>query len=221
MCGHGRFVAMIAIGLIGVLGANARVEAQDSAPPLSTADPNAPSSQTPPANDPAPAPATPQTTQPAAPTEPAPEAPSEAPAAAPTPSPAPPQAVTRPPASTPEKAPPAAVKVLERAEMQGVLGREVRSKAGENMGRIVEVIVDRTTGQARAAIIDFGGFLGVGSRKIAVAWSALQFATDQNSERITLELTRDQVKDAPDYKEGRPILALTSSGHPETIPYER
>jgi pyruvate/2-oxoglutarate dehydrogenase complex dihydrolipoamide acyltransferase (E2) component len=210
MCGHGRFVAVIVIGLIGVLGANARVAAQDSAPPSSTADPNAPvpmppgpSSQTPPATDPTPAPV----------------APSEAPAAAPTPSPAPPQAVTPPPAP-PEKAP-AAVKVLERAEIQGVLGREVRSKTGENMGRIVEVIVDRTTGQARAAIIDFGGFLGVGSRKIAVAWNALQFATDQNSERITLELTRDQVKDAPDYKEGRPILALTSSGHPETIPYER
>jgi PRC-barrel domain len=216
MCGHGRFVAVIVIGLIGVLGANARVAAQDSAPPPSAADPSAPmpmppgpSSQTPPATDPAPAPAPPQTTQPVAPTEPAPAAPSEAPAAAPAPSPAPPQA------------PPAAVKVLERAEIQGVLGREVRSKAGENMGRIVEVIVDRTTGQARAAVIDFGGFLGVGSRKIAVAWNALQFATDQNSERITLDLTRDQVKDAPDYKEGRPILALTSSGHPETIPYER
>ena len=42
------------------------------------------------------------------------------------------------------------------------------------MGRIVDVIVDRS-GQVRAAIIDFGGFLGVGSRKIAVDWNALHF----------------------------------------------
>ena len=29
MCGHSRFVAVIVIGLIGVLGANARVAAQE------------------------------------------------------------------------------------------------------------------------------------------------------------------------------------------------
>jgi hypothetical protein len=133
---------------------------------------------------------------------------------------APPQPAPTPPAAQPKEAP-AAVNVLDRTATQGVLGREVRSKAGENMGRIVEVIVDRTNGLPRAAIIDFGGFLGVGSRRIAVAWSALQFASDQASERITLELTRDQVKDAPEYKEGRPIMALTKSGAPETLLDER
>jgi hypothetical protein len=35
------------------------------------------------------------------------------------------------------------------------------------MGRVVNVVVDQS-GQVRAAIIDFGGFLGVGNRKIAV-----------------------------------------------------
>ncbi len=59
-------------------------------------------------------------------------------------------------------------------EVEGILGREVRSTADENMGRIVDVLVDRS-GQVRAAIIDFGGFLGVGSRKIAVDWKALHF----------------------------------------------
>jgi hypothetical protein len=156
----------------------------------------------------APEPAPPPDAQPA----PLPDAPSSPPA---------PVAPPAPPAATPEKPPPPAVRVLDKAETQGVLGREVRSKTGENMGRVVEVIVDRSTGQTRAAIIDFGGFLGVGSRKIAVAWSALQFASDQSSERITLDLTRDQVKGAPEYKEGRPIMALTRSGESETLPYER
>ena len=50
------------------------------------------------------------------------------------------------------------------------------------MGRIVDVIVDRT-GTVRAAVIDFGGFLGVGSRKIVVDWSALHFGTGQRQER--------------------------------------
>ena len=143
----------------------------------------------------------------------------QAPPPAATPAPAAPAPVPPTPPA-PKEAPPA-VNVLDRTATQGVLGREVRSKAGENMGRIVEVIVDRTNGLPRAAIIDFGGFLGVGSRRIAVAWSALQFASDQASERITLELTRDQVKDAPEYKEGRPIMALTKSGAPETLLDER
>jgi hypothetical protein len=204
MCGRGRFVALIVIGLIGGLGASVRAVAQDSTPTPSAPDPNVPAPSAPDPNAPPPGAPDPNAPAPAQP-EPSP----------------PPQAVTPPPAPTPEKAPPPAVKVFDRAEIQGVLGRDVRSKAGENMGRVVQVIVDRTNGLARAAIIDFGGFLGVGSRRIAVAWDALQFAMDQNSERITLDLTRDQVKDAPEYKEGRPIMVLTRSGASETIPDER
>jgi len=55
------------------------------------------------------------------------------------------------------------VTVLNKHEVEGVLGRDVRSATDENMGRVVDVLVDRE-GEVRAAIIDFGGFLGVGSR---------------------------------------------------------
>jgi len=111
------------------------------------------------------------------------------------------------------------VTVLDHQEVQGILGREVRSGANEKMGRIVDVIVDRS-GQVRAAIIDFGGFLGVGSRKIAVAWNALRFLPDaKNVERIGLELTRDQVQGAPEYKEDKPIVVLGASGGLESLPF--
>ena len=68
-------------------------------------------------------------------------------------------------------------------------------------------IVDRT-GQVRAAVIDFGGFLGVGSRKIAVDWSALRFPRPGKRGRIALDSTRDQVKAAPEYQEGKPVVVL-------------
>jgi len=109
--------------------------------------------------------------------------------------------------------------VFDHQEVQGILGREVRSGANENMGRIVDVIVDRS-GQVRAAIIDFGGFLGVGSRKIAVAWDALRFQPDAKKvERIGLELTRDQVQAAPEYKEDKPVVVLGASGGLESLPF--
>jgi PRC-barrel domain len=110
------------------------------------------------------------------------------------------------------------VTILDNQEAQGILGKEVRGAADENMGRIVDVIADRN-GQVKAAIIDFGGFLGVGSRKIAVAWSALHFLPNaKKGERISLELTRDQVRSAPEYKEDKPILVLGASGNLESLP---
>src|SRR6476659_1391904 len=73
-----------------------------------------------------------------------------------------------------EPAPPPSVTVIGARDAHGILGREVRSAANEDMGRVVDVIVDRE-GSVRAAVIDFGGFLGVGSRKIVVDWKALRF----------------------------------------------
>ncbi|HKU98978.1 MAG TPA: PRC-barrel domain-containing protein [Vineibacter sp.] len=134
---------------------------------------------------------------------------------------------TRPPAPPPPAAPATpstetpgtpSITVLDTQEVQGILGRDVRSAADENMGRIVDVIVD-VEGRTRAAIIDFGGFLGVGSRKIAVDWKALHFVPAASKRyRIILELTRDQVKPAPEYKEGKPVIILGPSGNLEPFP---
>ena len=117
-------------------------------------------------------------------------------------------------------APPPSVSVIGARDAHGVLGREVRSAADENMGRIVDVIVDRT-GQVRAAVIDFGGFLGVGSRKIVVDWNALHFQRISNkSDAITLELTKGQVTAAPEYKEDTPIVVLGAAGSLQPMEFD-
>jgi hypothetical protein len=111
-----------------------------------------------------------------------------------------------------EPKPPPSVTVIGARDAHGILGREVRSAADENMGRIVDVIVDRE-GTVRAAVIDFGGFLGVGSRKIVVDWRALRFGGIANkSDSISLELTKDQVSKAPEYKEDTPVIVLGAAG---------
>jgi hypothetical protein len=123
-----------------------------------------------------------------------------------------PPAAPIPPAASKEPAPPPSVTIIGARDAHGVLGRDVRSAADEDMGRIVDVIVDRA-GTVRAAVIDFGGFLGVGSRKIVVDWNALHFGRIANkSDSITLELTKDQVTAAPEYKEDTPIVVLGASG---------
>jgi len=129
---------------------------------------------------------------------------------------------TSPPATAqpaqPSPSPPPAVTILNNHEVEGILGRQVVSTANENMGHIVDVIVDRA-GQVRAAIIDFGGFLGVGSRKIAVDWGALHFPPPAKPDAaITLDLTRDQVMAAPEYQEGKPVVVLGALGKLEPLP---
>ena len=71
---------------------------------------------------------------------------------------------------------------------------------GKDIGRLVDVLVG-DQGQPQAAVIDFGGFMGVGNRKIAVEWSALHFAPSDAKHPITLDLTQDQIKAAPEYKD--------------------
>lgn len=111
-----------------------------------------------------------------------------------------------------QAAPPPSVTVIGARDAHGILGREVRSAANEDMGRVVDAIVDRE-GHVRAAVIDFGGFLGVGSRKIVVDWGALRFGGVANKrDSITLELTKAQVSAAPEYKEDSPVIVLGAAG---------
>lgn len=132
--------------------------------------------------------------------------------------PAPPPSTAPTPTTPGSTAPEPSAVVLDKQYAQGLLGKEVRSAANEDMGRVVDVIVDRA-GHIRAAIIDFGGFLGVGSRKIAVEWNVLNFAAiaDKRSV-IMLGLTRDQVKAAPEYKDGKPIVVLGAAGSLSPLP---
>ena len=126
---------------------------------------------------------------------------------------APPPATNPPATAAPAKpSPPPSVTILGPKEAYGVLGRDVRSPKDEDMGHIVDVIADRT-GRVRAAVIDFGGFLGVGSRKIVVDWNALHFGKiANNGDAITLDLTKAQVAKAPAYKENEPIVVLGAAG---------
>ena len=132
----------------------------------------------------------------------------------------PPQPDQPNPPAAPEPAPPPSVTMIGARDAHGVLGRDVRSSSDEDMGRIVDVIVDRA-GKVRAAVIDFGGFLGVGSRKIVVDWNALHFGSIANkSDSITLELTKEQVTAAPEYKEDAPIVVLGASGSLQPLQFD-
>lgn len=103
---------------------------------------------------------------------------------------------------------------LGPTEAASILGRVVHGPTGQDIGRVIDVLVDRA-GHPRAAVIDFGGFMGVGSRKVAVAWHLLRFAPTEKNKVITLKLTPDQIKAAPEYKPGKNPVVVTALPVPQ------
>ena len=99
---------------------------------------------------------------------------------------------------------------FSQTDLRRILGKEVRSASDQAMGRIVDLLVDEA-GQPRAAIIDFGGFLGVGTRKIAIDWSTLRFDTAKPNATVVVALDRDAIKAAPEYKDTREVVAVVTS----------
>jgi hypothetical protein len=81
---------------------------------------------------------------------------------------------------------------------EAILGARVSGPDGKDIGRLVDVLVD-DNGQPQAAIIDFGGFMGVGNRKVAVHWSAVHFNPAAGRNRVAVDMTPDQIRDAPEY----------------------
>jgi hypothetical protein len=152
--------------------------------------------------------------------QPAAAPPSQQPAASP-PSPQPNAAAPAPPPpaaapspqnddTTKEEKTTVPATVVGGEQLESVLGIEALSSTGDDMGRIVDIVVDRT-GQVRAAIIDFGGFLGMGSRKIAVDWRSLHF-DPKKAGAVVVNLTKDQLRVAPVYKAAEPVVMIGGPG---------
>jgi hypothetical protein len=60
-------------------------------------------------------------------------------------------------------------------------------------------------------VIDFGGFMGVGARRVAVDWSALTFPPAGSAADIKLDLTTDQIKNAPAYTDQTKSAAVAET----------
>jgi hypothetical protein len=88
-----------------------------------------------------------------------------------------------------------------------ILGRDVTSPKGEDLGRVVDVLAD-AQGHVRVAIIDFGGFLGVGNRRIAVDWPLLRFDQTARDKPLTLSVDRQKLQSAPEYNPNKPRVLM-------------
>lgn len=125
-----------------------------------------------------------------------------------------------PPPAAPSAAPPAApaggaeVKVMAlESPVESVLGKKVQGTKGEDLGRVVDVLADEG-GRVRAAVIEFGGFLGVGNRRIAVEWSLLRFHPEAEGMVLTLSVSVKTLQSVPEFKNSARPKALMAPQPP-------
>ena len=92
----------------------------------------------------------------------------------------------------------AAMLAPERA--RALVGTDLVSAEGRNTGEIDNFIVDGA-GRVRAAVVEWGGFLGIGERRAVVPLGQIQLG--EGNERARLLLTREQLEALPRYERGR------------------
>ncbi|HZS11202.1 MAG TPA: PRC-barrel domain-containing protein [Nitrospirales bacterium] len=77
-----------------------------------------------------------------------------------------------------------------------VIGMKVEDTQGKKLGSIKDLVLDND-GEIQYAVLDFGGFLGIGDKYFAVPWDALDVGKDKG--RLALDVTKKDLKQAPGF----------------------
>ena len=78
-----------------------------------------------------------------------------------------------------------------------VIGTAVYNSAGQNIGTIQDVMLDKTSNGIMFAVIGFGGFLGIGEKFHAVPWSLLDYQEARGG--YVVPFSKEQLTTAPAY----------------------
>jgi hypothetical protein len=80
-----------------------------------------------------------------------------------------------------------------------VEGTSVYNAAGDKLGSIDDLMIDKRSGQVRYAVLEFGGFLGMGTDRYPLPWNLLKY--DTGREGYVVPIDKARLEDAPRYDE--------------------
>ena len=85
-------------------------------------------------------------------------------------------------------------RVIAAARVQGTA---VTNPAHENLGSIRDVVLDKYDGAVRYAVLEFGGFLGLGTKLFALPWELLHY--EESEDAYVLNIPKDVLEAAPGF----------------------
>ena len=78
-----------------------------------------------------------------------------------------------------------------------IKGTHVYNPAGEKLGSVEDIMIDKTSGRAIYAVMSFGGFLGMGEKHHPLPWTTLKY--DAQKAGYVVNLNKKQLEGAPNY----------------------
>lgn len=76
-----------------------------------------------------------------------------------------------------------------------VIGTDVFNTAGDKIGSVEDVVLDKMSNQIQFAVVSFGGFLGIGEKYHPLPWAALDYEDDKDG--YVVPYTKEQLEQAP------------------------
>jgi sporulation protein YlmC with PRC-barrel domain len=87
----------------------------------------------------------------------------------------------------------------------------VKNAAGENLGKIENLMIDLHSGRIAYAVLSFGGFLKMGNKLFAVPWEALK--VDSVNKQFILNIDKSRLENVSGFdKDNWPNMADPSFG---------
>lgn len=78
-----------------------------------------------------------------------------------------------------------------------VEGTKVYNLSGDKLGSIDDLMIDKRSGQVRFAVLEFGGFLGMGTDRYPLPWNMLKYDTVKDGYVVPLD--KSNLEGAPRY----------------------
>lgn len=103
---------------------------------------------------------------------------------------------------------------LESMSPDQIVGKTVVSAEGEEIGEVQEIVQDPATSQ-KFAVVDVGGFLGVGQKSVTIGLDELQMS-QSGQDQLESDLTRETLETKTEYTPGEYEPVEQSSGQPTT-----
>jgi sporulation protein YlmC with PRC-barrel domain len=80
-----------------------------------------------------------------------------------------------------------------------VEGTKVYNLAGDKLGSVDDLMINKHSGQVLYAVLEFGGFLGMGTDRYPLPWNMLKY--DTVKEGYVVPLDKAKLEKAPRYAE--------------------
>ncbi|WP_264813457.1 PRC-barrel domain-containing protein, partial [Gluconacetobacter sacchari] len=112
---------------------------------------------------------------------------------------------------------PAMAAATATRRLGSLIDRDVVAPNGSHVGQVIDVLLDQS-GHPAAMVVDVGGFLGVGNRRIAIAWDAFALGGLTEKTPVRLRIDGASVRSAPAYDATSMDVTVVQAPPPAPVP---